>query len=894
VNNFHTGTIPSEIGNLRSLFLFDVGNNMLTGTIPTEMTNLNWWIHDIHLVNNELTGPLPPLSPQGLLYVSQNKLSGVIPEEIWDLNITGLKLEDNELEGAVSESFCANLSFVEGFEEDGIYDLTVDDSPWYIDRPLVTCPCCDDVNCHLWKNDDVIIVGGTRKPSCPAMNSFKTPVYELYILQDLIADVYSGEGIGIGKEKMLDLCLPPTGCYEMRVDEVDGKNDFSLSFDKTFRFGYSASERGLVEHDECDSVNVCGIMIAADDPKRMGLNHLTHIVFSDLSYLDNPSLPESKALCWIMTKDEMFHEFDICDGTLLQRYVMALFYYNMQDSIGFDELPSTHTCDWQGVTCNEAKKFVEEVKLPNKGLAGTVITELGLLTRLRNLNLGRNELTGTIDISIFEYLPHLEVFNLGQNKIGGTIAKEMLILPSLREFNVSNNLLVGVLPQNARYIINLKLLHTESFDVENNLLTGIIPRNLIESPDLVEINLSRNNFGGVIPPSLGFLSKLKVLKLNQNSLSGSIPAFIFGARNIETLQLQANFLTGSIPIAVGNLKKAVFIALNHNSLKGPIPRVFEDLSELEFLHLHTNTLTGPAPFLPRMFELGETERYMTDCGSPSYALATPITCETCTTCCNSDEMCQTNRIWPLPILGVAFIVLVSVPIAVGLLLFLFRRCIPDSRDPCDIIDEDSTYSLFFSNSKLALLVHLFTYLVQGCFYYLFLLASSFTHSSSDWQFTIRCPPSNVNCNDESNVTNFGWVLFYLITLPTLGVDFANSFFQIQKAASQCDFWLYSSGFFHLAMTVLAIFASVYYNLALATSNNELILNAVILLFINDLDEQFMNVLQVLFPDWVDERIEEVRTNMSLRSKAEESEEKVLYTETLEKPTRIVISGDMDD
>ena len=61
---------------------------------------------------------------------------------------------------------------------------------------------------------------------------------------------------------------------------------------------------------------------------------------------------------------------------------------------------------------------------------------------------------------------------------------------------------------------------------------------------------------------------------------------------------------------------------------------------------------------------------------------------------------------------------------------------------------------------------------------------------------------------------------------------------------------------------MAIFGSYYYNMALATTNTELIVNAVILLFINDLDEQLMNAMQALAPDWVDERIEEVRATLS--------------------------------
>merc|ERR1712087_134954 len=102
---------------------------------------------------------------------------------------------------------------------------------------------------------------------------------------------------------------------------------------------------------------------------------------------------------------------------------------------------------------------------------------------------------------------------------------------------------------------------------------------------------------------------------------------------------------------------------------------------------------------------------------------------------------------------------------------------------------------------------------------------------------------------------------YVVTLSTLGVDFLNSTFQIRKAVFLFDYWLLISGILHFGMTVLAVFSSHYYNMALATSNTELIVNAVILLFINDLDEQFMSVIQILVPDWFDDRVEEMRKNM---------------------------------
>jgi len=402
----------------------------------------------------------------------------------------------------------------------------------------------------------------------------------------------------------------------------------------------------------------------------------------------------------------------------------------------------------------------------------------------------------------------------------------------------------------------------ESFDTENNLLTGFIPHELIACSELVEINLSQNNFKGTIPTAIGALQSLNVLKLDQNSLTGSLPSEIFYARNIETFQLQSNLLTGSIPDAVGNLDRANLIAMNHNSLKGSIPRAFEDMSNLEWLQLHRNHLTGQAPYLPRMTKFGENERYMTDCGEPSFELPNKLICETCTTCCNSEQWCQANRKWSFPIVGVAFVLMITIPIASGLLLYFFNRFCHDSKNPLDIYDENTTYCLFFADTKLAWLMYSTPFIIQGCFYYVFLLASSFESEYSEWQFTIRCPGTKTFCEDENEVAMVGWILFYCISFPSLGNDFMYSFFQIRKASYYVSPRLYFSGFLNLGMTVMAIFTSVYYNLALATSNGELVVNALILLFVNGLDEEFMRILKIMAPEWVELRMEEVRDNVT--------------------------------
>lgn len=408
--------------------------------------------------------------------------------------------------------------------------------------------------------------------------------------------------------------------------------------------------------------------------------------------------------------------------------------------------------------------------------------------------------------------------------------------------------------------------HSEKFNVENNLLIGFIPSKLIDVMQLEYIGLAKNNFRGAIDSRFGLLSNLKELHLNQNSLSGSIPSELFDLSNLEKIELQSNGLTGSIPTVIGLIKNATVIALNHNFLKGPIPLQMSELTKLQYLQLHVNFLTGTAPFLPHLRAMGEDNRYITDCGSPFHHISTPITCPTCTTCCNSDEMCQVNLIWNIDIVYVGFIVTFAVPLGLGLLCLLVYKGfrVKDNRDPLSIFDEDSSYALVFSDSKFAYFIFLVTFFVQGLFYYTFLLASSFEDVSSDWQFTLICPNTSAVCKDSNTVSKFGWFLFFVVTIATLGVDYVNSALQLRKSMALLDPWLFVSGFLHMGMTVLALFASGFYNQALATSNTELIVNAVILLFINDLDEQFMNIFQVLAPDWIGQRIEEVRKNMASR------------------------------
>ncbi|KAM5560485.1 receptor-like protein 7 [Rosa sericea] len=80
-NNFN-GSIPMEVGKLRSLYILNLSSNALTGAIPSSLGNLRQ-LESLDLSKNNLSGEIPPqlgnLTFLSFLDVSNNQLVGMIP-----------------------------------------------------------------------------------------------------------------------------------------------------------------------------------------------------------------------------------------------------------------------------------------------------------------------------------------------------------------------------------------------------------------------------------------------------------------------------------------------------------------------------------------------------------------------------------------------------------------------------------------------------------------------------------------------------------------------------------------------------------------------------------------------------------------------------------------------
>ena len=406
-------------------------------------------------------------------------------------------------------------------------------------------------------------------------------------------------------------------------------------------------------------------------------------------------------------------------------------------------------------------------------------------------------------------------------------------------------------------------------DVRDNLLHGTIPDELYTCVELEWIDLSRNSFSSTISTEIGNLRNLKVIKLNENFLSGSIPSRIFMATELQTLMLQANKLTGSIPTEIGTLDFIEFAHLSYNSIKGNVPTQMSNLVNLKSILLHANQLTGTAP---EMKNKQDDFQFITDCGSPSFLLQAPLECKSCTKCCNSLGLCQIKpkRDFRLDVTG--YLVVILAPIAMAFLFHLMFSAMKRGNfcsynhevNSTSILNNDSTYCLIFSDSKLAWAIYMATTGAQISLFNLFLRDLNFESEHFTWQFIFKCPENSSICEKGGNRDISGWILFYIVVLSYLGKDFVIALHQLAKSTDLRDLRLGFSGLVVFFLTGLALVTSVIFNMALAKTNQELIMNAVILLFINDIDEQLLALVESFQPIWLKKRFEEIERNMNER------------------------------
>jgi len=224
--------------------------------------------------------------------------------------------------------------------------------------------------------------------------------------------------------------------------------------------------------------------------------------------------------------------------------------------------------------------------LGENNATGTLPDEIVSLPTLFYFNMSHNNISGNIPENMFDLLENLDTLALEKNQISGTIPGRTLSSSKsrLRMLDLGSNQLTGTLPffesiaavcfeknsltsVDARYSTSAPSL--KKFKGFHNELSGPLPTawNL---PNLIELDLGYNFLTGTIPINLWNLPSLKTLWLDHCNLTGPLPTYSESS-SMHRLWLDSNSLSGTIPTNFGwNWTKLYSVKLQENSLIGSI------------------------------------------------------------------------------------------------------------------------------------------------------------------------------------------------------------------------------------------------------------------------------------------------------------------------------------
>mmetsp|Transcript_6932 Transcript_6932/g.10118 ORF Transcript_6932/g.10118 Transcript_6932/m.10118 type:complete len:383 (-) Transcript_6932:158-1306(-) len=142
-------------------------------------------------------------------------------------------------------------------------------------------------------------------------------------------------------------------------------------------------------------------------------------------------------------------------------------------------------------------------------------------------------------------LSRLETLNLGMNNITGTIPSDIGMMTKLRTLRIENNKITGSIPP------------------EFGLLTT-----------LVTLRLEHNNIVGIVPSEIGMMTELRDFSLSANEISGTVPSEIGKLKELQYLSLFGNNMSGSLPSEIGIMTKLLELSLHLNDLTGDLDFLF--------------------------------------------------------------------------------------------------------------------------------------------------------------------------------------------------------------------------------------------------------------------------------------------------------------------------------
>jgi len=276
--------------------------------------------------------------------------------------------------------------------------------------------------------------------------------------------------------------------------------------------------------------------------------------------------------------------------------------------------------------------MVTGLDLAGNGLEGELSGTLNELSKLTELNIGQNDLSGRLPMSLTRL--DLEEFRYADTDICVPVERDFQAwldsipvhegtdreCPGLTDRAIlelfyeatggpswtrSDNWLTGAPLEDWYGITTDSHGRVVALSLSRNRLAGRIPAEVGGLSRLTWLWLSDNQLKGHVPPALGKLENLEVLNLVRNGLSGGFPRELTGLINLRVLGLggTGRMAIGRLPPEIGKLGNLTSLFLSWTRMTGAIPPEIGKLAKLRTLDLTLNDLSGPIPS-----ELGELTR----------------------------------------------------------------------------------------------------------------------------------------------------------------------------------------------------------------------------------------------------------------------------------------------
>lgn len=271
---------------------------------------------------------------------------------------------------------------------------------------------------------------------------------------------------------------------------------------------------------------------------------------------------------------------------------------------------------------------------------GNLPASLAGFSNLLALEMHGNKFTGEIPTLYLEKLTSLQLLNLGENQLSGSLDTRIGQLTELRGLHLNLNNMRGQLPSE---IGKLTLLLTHS-RLNGNQFSGQLPAEIGQLSNLILFEYHDNQFTGTIPTEVGLLKNMDQLRLDGNEFSGTIPDEICNMTNSRLIRLDNNALTGPLPTTeLLQLQRLQLFYVDNNKLTGPIPSELGSLRSLRLAHLHLNQFTGAMPNeVCERTSIPDTGLtfLQADCDP---IVDPPNPCRCCTACCDRSSAICTER-----------------------------------------------------------------------------------------------------------------------------------------------------------------------------------------------------------------------------------------------------------